>query len=117
MGTTVFDNVKAFTFTVDIEKVDRDGKVFDGAGLGIGDCKLVEVRLWTGITQWADLEFSIVADNIEDGDGNSYVTGFKAVVQGRHTGKRYAGRIDIRQGYRHSFTNIANYKGSELPCL
>lgn len=59
-----------------------------------------------------DFEFSIIADSMEDADGNAYVTSLKIVSQGS---------INDVEGWvsnteNGAFTsNIANFKGTDLP--
>lgn len=146
MGTTVSDEVTAFTFTVEFDKVDgKSGDALDGAGftlykkndndgsysvirdevkgntafsfsgLGAGDYKLVESTTPDGYNTMEDLEFSIVADSKEDADGNAYVTVLKIVSQGSDlNGEMIDGwQASVDTGILNS--DIANFKGSELP--
>lgn len=142
-GTTVSDDVTAFTFTMDIDKVDEDGNALDGAGftlykkaedgyvqfgdeitgdtkfsfsgLAVGDYKLVESTTPDGYNTMEDLEFSVVADSMEDADGNAYVTGLKIVAQGGTLDSDLieGWTVDTDTGILSA--DIANYKGSELP--
>ena len=142
-GTTISDDVTAFTFELNIDKVDKDGNELAGAGftlykkaedgyvqfgneitggtnfsfsgLAVGDYKLVESTTPDGYNTMADLEFSVVADSMEDADGNAYVTGLKIVAQGGTLDS------DMIEGWIADTdtgmlsADIANYKGSELP--
>lgn len=142
-GTTVSDDVTAFTFELGFGKVDKDGNALAGAGftlykktadgyvqfgdevtggtdfsfggLAVGDYKLVESTTPDGYNTMEDLEFSVVADSMEDADGNAYVTGLKIVAQGGTL------ESDILEGWTADTdtgmlsADIANYRGSELP--
>jgi len=142
-GTTVSDDVTAFTFELGFDKVDKDGNALAGAGftlykktadgyvqfgdevtggtdfsfggLAVGDYKLVESTTPDGYNTMEDLEFSVVADSMEDANGNAYVTGLKIVAQGGTL------ESNILEGWTADTdtgilsADIANYRGSELP--
>lgn len=149
-GTTVSDDVTAFTFELNIDKVDKDGNALDGAGftlykkaedgegntedgyvkvgdevsggssftftgLAVGDYKIVESTTPDGYNTMEDLEFSIVAESTEDADGNAYVTGLKIVAQGGTLESDMLKGWTADKDMGELSTDIANYRGSELP--
>lgn len=91
------------------------GSSFTFTGLAVGGYKLVETTTPDGYNTMDDLKFSIVADSMEDADGNAYVTGLKIVAQGGTL------ESDMLAGWMSDkdtgilSTDIANYRGSELP--
>ena len=142
-GTTVSDDVTAFTFELNIDKVDKDGNALAGAGftlykktadgyvqfgdevtggtdfsfggLAVGDYKLVESTTPDGYNTMEDLEFSVVADSMEDADGNAYVTGLKIIAQGGTLDSNMIEGWTADTDTGMLSADIANYRGSELP--
>ena len=96
-------------------KKSRAAAVFSFGGLSTGDYRLVESTTPSGYNTMEDLDFSIVADSMEDADGTARVTVLKIVAQG--------GTLDdaVLDGWTTSTddgtigADISNYKGSELP--
>ena len=145
MGITMPDAVTAFTFSICFNKVDgrtndtlagagftlykkgddgiytvirdeiKDTTSFIFKGLATGDYKLVESTTPDGYNTMEDLEFSILAESMEDADGTAHVTKLRIVAQGSGIdGNNLTGWTDaVDTGVLN--TDIANFKGSELP--